>query len=170
MKNIILSICCSVCFCLTGFSQTIPGAQIDSCHKAFQLIPGASVVYKDFTFKNSNAPKTYSPVCMDSILPIQAWFKFQTGPSNVSIYRVVMRRPNNRVQIFTGSCTNPNGIFCLKIPPVAGNYATPFLSLLPNTEYLVKVSFDFGNSPYGIGIQTITDRKVRSTATGGLIP
>ena len=172
MKNILLTIYCSACLCLTGFSQTIPGAQIDSCHKAFQLIPSSGITFKGFGFKNHNLPNVFLPLCQDSTSSYQSWFKFTTSSTAVnSIFRFVMQNAGYRIQLYTNLCSNLTEVGCFKmesIPQVAYSYS-PFISLLQNTEYKIKISYWDGFPPAEIAIQYIPNsRKVRSTTTGGL--
>ena len=150
-------------------AQTILGPLIDSCHKAYNLLPSSSTAFINFSFKSSNKPDIYSILCQDSISDIQSWFKFSTGNNPNSQYRIAMRRKGCHIQIFKNACGTLQEIYCLKIQnnPNSIDYATSFINLEPNTNYKVRVGFGDGDSPFGIAIQTILGRSLHSTITGG---
>ena len=148
--------------------QIIQGPNIDSCHKAYNLVPSYSLDFKTFTFGNNNWPKIYSPICMDSVSSYRAWFKFTTNNSPNTIYSVAMSKNGHKMQIYKGNCGNLQEIYC-GIPNISlgGSYNTSFLNLDPNMEYKIKISYNFVASPNKISIQTISGSKVHSKLSGG---
>ena len=152
------------------FAQTIPGLQIDSCHKAYNLIPGiSSTSFVDFNFYNTSLlKKVFLPLCQDSARDLRVWFKFQTE-NTPRLYRIGARRMEAKIDLLIGNCNSLISKLCFTSPDLASNYS-PFIYLVPNTQYFIKVYKDFTfNNPPGILVQSIPlSRKIRSTAAGGL--
>lgn len=155
---------------LSALAQTVPGLQIDSCHKARLIVAAANPVVTTFDLTGLNSTlRVYLGSCLDSARNRSVWFRFKTD-SVLKMYRVAISGMDlSHSQLYKGSCDALEEVYCRQMGTQIWDNSDFYL-LETNTEYKIRITrTTFTDPPLQVKVETIApSRKVHSKVTGGL--